>query len=96
MARWFVFSVGILLAVPAYAQTGAVRGQVIDEKERPVGSVEIVLQFLDGVNREFKTTSDDKGGFIHVGLPIGTYKLSFAKAGHQSYEYDVRVAPGAP
>jgi Flp pilus assembly protein TadD len=96
VARSIVFSVGILLAVQAYAQTGAVRGQVIDEKEQPVGSVEIVLEFLGGINREFKTTSDDQGSFVRIGLPIGRYKLTFSKAGHQSYEYEVRVPPGAP
>ncbi len=91
-----LLSMAILLAPEAYAQTGSIRGQIVDENEQPVDEVEIVFQFLGGVNREYTATSDEDGDFIRAGLPTGRYQLTFTKSGHQSYQYELKVLGGPP
>ncbi len=97
LSRLLAFlSVAILLAAEAFAQTGSVRGQIVDENEQPVDGVEIVFQFLGGVNRQHTSTSDEDGDFIRAGLPTGRYRLSFTKGGYQSYQYELKVMAGPP
>ena len=91
-----LLSMALLLAGEAYAQTGSVRGQIVDENEQPVGGVEIVFQFLGGVNRQHTATSDEDGDFIRAGLPTGRYQLTFTRSGHQSYQYELKVLGGPP
>ncbi len=91
-----VLSMAILLSAEAYAQTGSIRGQIVDENEQPVDEVEIVFQFLGGVNRKYTATSDEDGDFIRAGLPTGRYQLNFTKSGHQSYQYELKVLGGPP
>ncbi len=91
-----LLSLAILLAAEAYAQIGSARGQIVDENEQPVDGVEIVFQFLGGVNREHRVTSDEDGDFIRAGLPTGRYMLTFTKSGHQSYQYELKVLGGPP
>ncbi len=91
-----LLSIATLLAAGADAQTGSVRGQIVDENEQPVGGVEIVFQFLGGVNRQHTATSGDDGDFIRAGLPTGRYQLTFTKSGHQSYQYELKVLTGPP
>ena len=89
-----LFSLGILLAAEAQAQTGSIRGEIVDENGQPIDAVEIVLLFLGNVNREFKTTSNEKGAFFRLGVPVGRYKLTFTKQGHQSLEHEIKVGMG--
>ena len=91
-----LLSMAILLAAEAYAQIGSIRGQIVDENEQPVDGVEIVFQFLGGVNREYTATSDEDGDFIRLGLRTGRYQLTFTKSGHQSYQYELKVQGGPP
>ena len=91
-----LLSMAILLAAQAYAQTGSARGQIVDENEQPVDGVEIVFQFLGGVNRVYTATSDEDGDFIRAGMPTGRYLLTFTKSGHQSYRYELKVLGGPP
>jgi len=92
-----VFSFGALMTVEAYAQTGALRGTVVDETQAPIPGVQVSISFLGGVHREFQAETNDRGGFIRVGLQPGNYKIGFSKEGHQSFEIpDVRVRVGDP
>ena len=89
-------SIAILLGAEADAQTGSVRGQIVDENEHPVGGVEIMFRFLGGVNRQHTAKSKEDGDFIRAGLPTGRYQLTFTKSGHQSYQYELKVMGGPP
>ncbi len=91
-----LLSMAILLGAEVYAQTGSIRGQIVDENEQPVDGVEILFKFLGGVNREHTAKSEEDGDFIRAGLPTGRYQLSFTKSGHQSYQYEVKVLGGPP
>jgi hypothetical protein len=87
-----VFSFGILMTVEAYAQTGALRGTVVDEQKQPVAGVQILISFLGGMTRELKAETNENGNFIRVGLQPGNYKLTFSKEGHQPFEItEIRV-----
>jgi Flp pilus assembly protein TadD len=92
-----VFSFGVLMTVEAYAQTGALRGTVVNEQKQPVAGVQVLISFLGGMTREFKAETNENGNFIRVGLQPGNYKLSFSKEGHQSFEItEIRVRIGDP
>lgn len=85
-----------LVAVPAWAQSGSVRGRVLDEVGEPLEGVEIVIEYKDGLTRKVVTTSNAKGDFVQVGLRTGNYSLTFSKSGYQPGILDVRVQLGEP
>ncbi len=66
-----------LVAAPAAAAEGLIRGSVSDQTGRGLGSATIVLQPLE---RETRTDAD--GRFELAGLPAGDYRLEARAAGH--------------
>lgn len=60
------------IATPAWAQSGALRGKVVNEEGRPVDSAEIVLDFVGDIKRQMKTISDKNGEWVRAGIPIGS------------------------
>ena len=91
-----ILSLGVLMTAEAYAQTGAVRGTLVDDKGQPIESAQVVIQYQGGVNREFRATTNENGSFIRVGLQPGEYKLLFSKEGYQPMEMELRVRIGDP
>ena len=90
-------ALGVLMTVDAYAQTGAIRGTVVDEQGQGVAGVQVVIAFRGGVNREFKSETAADGDFIRVGLQSGNYDVSFSKENHQPFEItEIRVRVGDP
>ncbi len=90
-------ALGVLMTVEAYAQTGALRGTVVDEQGQGVAGVKVVITFRGGVTRELETETQDDGDFVRVGLQSGNYDVSFLKEGHQSFEITgIRVRVGDP
>ena len=47
-------------AVPAAAQTGQIKGKVVDAQNKPVDGAKIVMEAVDTA-RKFETKSDSKG-----------------------------------
>jgi Flp pilus assembly protein TadD len=90
------FSLGLLMASEAGAQTGSLRGRIVDQNDEPIEKVEILIEFLGGVTRKVNAASNKKGDFVRVGLPPGNYKMTFTKEGYQSLEHEVRVRLGDP
>ena len=68
-------------ASPALAQTGQVKGKVVDVKNQPVEKAQVTIEATDGMGRKFKVKTNKKGEFIQIGLPPGQYKLTAAKDG---------------
>jgi tetratricopeptide (TPR) repeat protein len=66
---------------PAYAQTGQVKGKVVDAKNQPLEKVPVVIEAVDGMGRKFTVNTNKKGEFIQIGLPPGQYKVSASKDG---------------
>ena len=51
----------ILFAAPTYAQTGMVKGKVLDGAQKPLDKAKILIEFKDGVNRKYEIKTNKKG-----------------------------------
>src|SRR5215218_11419149 len=69
------------LATPALAQTGQVKGKVVDAKNQPVEKAQITIEAIDGMGRKFNVTTNKKGEFVQIGLPPGQYRVTATKDG---------------
>lgn len=78
-----------IVAAPASAQTGQVKGKVVDAKGEPVEGAKILL-LNQQTNRTLETKSNKKGEYIQVGLSPGKYRLTASK-GDLSDTIDVDI-----
>ena len=84
----------VAVALPAYAQTGQVKGKVVDAKNQPVEKAEVTIEATDGMGRKFKVNSDKKGQYVQIGLPPGQYRISATKDGlTDSHEQRIGLDP---
>lgn len=83
----------VVFAAVAAAQTGMIKGKVVDPKQQPVVGARITIEFTGGINRKMETKTDKKGEFIQIGLQSGAYKVTATddKLGSQSFPANVRV-----
>ena len=83
----------VVFAAVASAQTGMIKGKVVDPKQQPVVGAKITIEFTGGINRKMETKTDKKGEFIQIGLQSGAYKVTATddKLGTQSFPANVRV-----
>jgi Flp pilus assembly protein TadD len=87
-----------LVLVPAvFAQTGMIKGKVVDAKGQPIVGAKIAIEFKGGINRKMETKTDKKGEFIQIGLQSGTYQVTATddKLGSQAFPAQVRVGQTA-
>lgn len=68
-----------VVGTPAYAQTGQVKGRVVDAKNQPVEKADVIVEATDGMGRKFKLSTNKKGEYIQIGLPPGQYKITASK-----------------
>lgn len=92
----FLLGLLSLVSTTAAAQTGAVKGKIVDEQGKPVEKAEILIEFLGGVTRKLTSTSNAKGDFIQIGLTTGNYRLTFQKQGYEPASQEQRVRLGEP
>ncbi len=85
----------VFVAAPASAQTGAVKGKVVDGQGGPIDGAKIVIQSADSAARKYETKSNKKGEFFQIGLAPGNYKVS-AEKDKLFQSFDVRVRLGDP
>ena len=79
-----------LAAAPALAQTGQVRGKVVDAKNKPVEGAKVTISKKDGGNPKFNLTTKRGGDYLQAGIPSGDYIVTAEKDGlTQSYEVKV-------
>ena len=78
MPSLLVLSLAVV-GTPAYAQTGQVKGKVVDAKDQPVEKAEVIIEATDGMGRKFKVTTNRRGEYIQIGLPPGQYKITASK-----------------
>lgn len=79
-----------LVAAPAAAQTGQVKGKVVDAQGTPVVGAKVTIYNVQ-TNRPLETKTDKKGEYIQVGLSPGEYKITVAKDA-LSVDKDVRIS----
>jgi len=97
-----------VLASPVMAQTGMIKGKVLDGKKQPVEGATVTIDSAEGGSkRPFVVKSNKKGEFIQIGLS-GAYKVTAEKEGlgqqtlearvriGQAFELEFVLAPGAP
>ena len=77
-----ILFLGLAVAgTPAYAQTGQVKGKIVDAKDQPVEKAVVIIEATDGMGRKFKVESNKKGEYIQIGLPPGQYRITASKDG---------------
>ena len=94
--RWLLVAVALLLlvAAPALAQRGAVRGKITDPDGNPVPGVQVSIVLLDGGGRPVRIETNDNGEFLRAGLPVQMYRVSFELDGWEPLQAMVTVSNG--
>ncbi len=99
LSRLWVGMLGLLvmmlLAAPASAQTGGLRGKVTDAAGKPVEGATVLIE-SKGVTRKLTVKTNKKGEFIQIGLYPGEYKVSAEKEGKVAVADNFRVGLGDP
>ena len=91
----YALVLGLLaLSAPALAQTGQVKGKVVDEKNQPIEGAAITIEMIEGMTRKHETTTNKRGEFVQVGLQPGMYKIT-ARKGDMSQSFDQRIRLGS-
>ena len=94
VAPAIILGLGLFLGSSVSAQTGMIRGRVVDAEGKPAPGVVITIEFADGVTRKFEVKSDRRGEYIQIGLPPGNYKVTATheKLGAQSANVRVNLS----
>ena len=78
----------------ASAQTGGVRGKVLDDKGQPVDGAVVKMEFQGGMNLAFDSKTNKKGDYMQIGLRPGTWKFTYTKEGFQPFSSPARISLG--
>jgi hypothetical protein len=84
----------MLMAAPALAQTGGVRGKVTDAAGKPVEGATVRIE-AKSVTRKLEVKTNKKGEYIQIGVFPGEYKITAEKDG-KSVSVDARIGLGDP
>lgn len=76
-------------AAPAAAQTGQLKGKVVDAQNKPIDDAKITMLAVE-TNRKFETKSNGKGEWMQIGLPPGNYSVTAEKNG-LTQTFEVRL-----
>lgn len=94
LSRLLAVPLVLALAAPALAQTGLVKGKVVDADNKPVADAPVTIEAMDGGNRKLSTKSDRRGEFVQLGLQSGGYRVSSTVDKLGTGFVDVRVRIG--
>lgn len=83
-----------LLGSSLLAQSGVIRGTVVDEQGKPLNDAEVRIEGLN-IGRNYKVKTDKNGEFMHIGVSFqGNYRVIAKKEGYfRDYVDGVRPAP---
>jgi tetratricopeptide (TPR) repeat protein len=82
----------VAFALPAAAQTGQVKGKVVDEKNQPIEGATITIEMTEGMTRKYETKTNKRGEYVQIGLQPGNYKITATKGDlSQSQNHRVRL-----
>jgi tetratricopeptide (TPR) repeat protein len=68
-----------LVAVPASAQSGQVKGKVVDAKGQPIEGAKVTIANVETSGRKLETKTNKKGEYIQIGLQPGHYTITVEK-----------------
>lgn len=95
MKRSLTALVALLISASmATAQTGGVRGKILDDAGKPLEGVAVKMEFQGGMNLAFDTKTNKKGEFMQIGLRPGNWKFTYAKEGFQAFAAPMRISLG--
>ncbi len=77
-------------AAPVSAQSGQLKGKVVDAQNKPVADAKITMLATE-TNRKQETKTDSKGDWRQIGLAPGPYTVTAEKDG-MTQSFDVRVS----
>ncbi|MCD4819823.1 MAG: TonB-dependent receptor [Candidatus Cloacimonetes bacterium] len=70
----------ILISLPVFAgTTGRLAGKITDEKKNPVSFANVILE-----GTQIGAQSNEKGAYIIINIPPGTYNVIFQQMGYKS------------
>jgi tetratricopeptide (TPR) repeat protein len=69
-----------IVTTPALAQTGQIKGKVLDAENKPVEGAKVTLLAKD-TNGKFDLKTNKKGEFMQIGVPPGDYDVKAEKDG---------------
>jgi tetratricopeptide (TPR) repeat protein len=84
----------LISASLATAQTGGVRGKILDEKGAPIEAVAVKMEFQGGMNLTFESKTNKKGEFMQIGLRPGMWKFTYTKESFQPFAAPFRISLG--
>jgi Tfp pilus assembly protein PilF len=84
------------LASTVTAQSGQIKGKVIDAEGKPVQGAQILIEYAEGVTRKFEVKTDRRGEFIQIGLQPGAYKVTATVDKLGSFSQQTRVTLSRP
>jgi tetratricopeptide (TPR) repeat protein len=68
-----------LVALPASAQSGQVKGKVVDAKGQPIDGAKVTISNVETSGRKLETKTNKKGEYIQIGLQPGHYTITVEK-----------------
>ena len=68
-----------MIAAPGYAQTGQVKGKVVDPSGKPVEGATVVIEASDAGGRKFTVKTNRNGEYVQIGLQPGQYRITATK-----------------
>ena len=75
-----VLALGVAFAAaPAAAQSGSIRGKVVDTQGNPVEGAKVSIQDIEISGKSLETKTNKKGEYLQVGLQPGRYKITVSK-----------------
>ncbi len=67
------------VASPAVAQSGQIKGKVVDAQGNIVEGAKVLIENLDKGSKPLEVKTNKKGEYIQVGLYPGKYRITVAK-----------------
>ena len=82
-----------LMVIPhsAFAQTGSIKGKVVDAQGSPVEGAEISIQSLDKGGKPLVIKTKKDGTYMQVGLSPGLYKMTVTKGDLSTSQDNVHI-----
>ncbi|MEX2271659.1 MAG: tetratricopeptide repeat protein [Vicinamibacterales bacterium] len=85
--------IALSIAATAAAQSGQLRGKVVDAEGKPVVDAQIKIDFKGNITRVTETKTNRQGVYIQVGLQLGPYEVTASK-GDLKQTLTARVSAG--
>jgi hypothetical protein len=79
----------LAFAAPALAQTGQLKGKVVDGQNKPIADAKVTMLQVD-TNRKFETKTNRNGEWMQIGLAPGNYSVTAERDG-MTQSFDVKI-----